>query len=180
MNPPQPSPPQYEGQPVRRMKGHLEFSCWVKQDQGELHEHFVRGLQRKQPKEHTDRNTGSSPDFVIHINVYFMLAVVMKMTHKLPVWGASWENFSALLRVSHTVYGLLRILTFCNGWDLEQIKKKKSTGQKCTKQSFNKATCLSQADLALCWFISALLFSRHAEEPSEEQGFSNVTWCSAY
>lgn len=48
---------------------------------------------------------------------------VMKTTHKLPVWGASWENFSALLRVSHTVYGLLWIFTFCDGWDLEHINK---------------------------------------------------------
>lgn len=76
MNPPQPSPPQYEGQPVRRMKGHLEFSCGVKQDPRELREHFVLGLQRKRPKEHTDKNTGPSPDFVVQINIYVVVCCV--------------------------------------------------------------------------------------------------------
>lgn len=44
-------------------------------------------------------------------------------THKSPVRRPSWQNLSALLRVSHTVYGLLWILTFCYGGDLEQTNK---------------------------------------------------------
>ncbi len=47
-------------------------------------------------------------------------------THKLPVRGASWQNLSALLRVSHTVYRLLWILTFCYGGDLKQTNKQSS------------------------------------------------------
>lgn len=39
---------------------------------------------------------------------------------QLPVWGAPGQNFPALLRVSHTVNGLLGVLAFCNGGDLEQ------------------------------------------------------------
>lgn len=47
----------------------------------------------------------------------------------LPVWGAPWQDLSALLRVGHTVYRLLRILAFCYGGDLEHQSKEQDIHQ---------------------------------------------------